>query len=386
MIDSETVEQARLAAANPLLLENAEQLLAAARDWQARQVLGIDTEFLRERTYRAELGLVQISDGRTAWLVDTLRLKDLAPVKQLFANTAVLKVFHSASEDLEVLWNTIAAAPVPMVDTQIACALLGQPLQMSYHHAVKWMIGVAVDKELTRSNWIRRPLEPKQLTYAATDVVFLPAMLGKLRKDLLERGRWSWLEEDVGRMIANSQQVTESERAYLRISGSSRLDTPALHVLRALAAWREQIACERNRARGFVVSDQALLQLATARPGSVEQLAEIAGLHPKSLRKYQDVLLEIIGRNSDMHDPIEQVVPLDKQQQRVIDQMRGLVQREAGLLGVDPAILASKKQLEALWRALESGQPIPERLRGWRQSIITPKLLRLVKGWDGKQV
>ena len=377
MIDTSTIDSALHAATQPLLLENAEQLHAAARHWSGQAVLGIDTEFLRERTYRAQLGLVQVSDGYTAWLVDTKRLEDLEPLKQLFTNPAILKVFHSASEDLEVLWNTLGVTPHPMADTQIACAMLGQPLQMSYHHAVKWMIGVEVDKEQTRSDWIRRPLKPAQLHYAATDVVFLPAMLDKLRRDLVLRGRWSWLEEDVAIMIDNSQKAIESERAYLRLNGFSNLDMPSLHLLRALTAWREQTARERNLARGFVLPDAALLQLASRKPQSTRELAELTGLHPKALSRYQDTLLSIIGQNRDALEPIEQALPLDKQQRRVIDAMRDLVQREAKLLQVDPAILASKKQLEALLRAQESGSPIPERLRGWREPIITGKLLRL---------
>jgi ribonuclease D len=382
MIDTSTIDSALHAATQPLLLENAEQLRAAARNWSGQAVLGIDTEFLRERTYRAELGLVQVSDGTTAWLVDTMRLDDLEPLQQLLTNPAILKVFHSASEDLEVLWNRFGVAPRPMADTQIACAMLGQPLQMSYHHTVKWMIGVEVDKEQTRSNWIRRPLNPAQLHYAATDVVFLPAMLDKLRRDLLRHGRWSWLEEDVATMIDNSQQAIESERAYLRLNGSSNLDMTSLHLLRALAAWREQMARERNLARGFVLPDAALLQLASRKPQSAHELVELTGLHPKALSRYQDVLLNIIGQNRDALEPIEQALPLDKQQRRVIDAMRDLVQREAKLLQVDPAILASKKQLEALLRAQESGNPIPERLRGWREPIITGKLLRLAAGSD----
>ena len=107
MIDSKTIDRALRAAAKPLLLEKTEQLLAAAENWHQQPILGIDTEFLRERTYRAQLGLVQVSDGISAWLVDTLQLENLQPLKAMFADASILKVFHSASEDLEVLWNTL---------------------------------------------------------------------------------------------------------------------------------------------------------------------------------------------------------------------------------------------------------------------------------------
>jgi ribonuclease D len=290
----------------------------------------------------------------------------------------ILKVFHSASEDLEVIWNTLAVTPRPMVDTQIACALLGQPLQMSYHHAVKWMAGVEVDKELTRSNWIRRPLKPAQLHYAATDVVFLPAMLRKLRAELLARERWSWLEQDVEQMIDASQQAVKPERAYLRLGGSGQLDVVSLRVLQALASWREQTARERNLARGFVLKDDVLMQLTSMKPKTAKELGELDSLLPNVPRRYQDVLLDIISRSRDSPETVEQILPLDRQQRRMINAMRDVVQREARRLQVDPAILASKKQLEALLRARQSGSAIPARLGGWREPVITAKLLDLL--------
>jgi len=378
MIDSDIIGDALNAASRPLLLETADQLQAAADDWRRHPALGIDTEFLRERTYRAQLGLIQVSDGRTAWLVDTIRLKDQEPLVQLLSDGNVLKVFHSASEDLEVLWNTLGAVPQPMTDTQIGCALLGQPLQMSYHHAVKWLTGVVVDKELTRSNWIRRPLKTEQLHYAATDVVFLPAMLNILRSQLQQKGRWSWLEEDVARMVENSQQATDPGRAYLRLKGSGQLDMASLVVLRALAAWREKTASERDLARGFVINDNALLKLAIGKPDDLAALSQLSGLHPKALGRYQHELLDIIRNNRGSREAIERAPSLNNQQRRILNRMRDVVHKEAGRLCVDPAILASKKQLEALLRSRQSEAAIPERLRGWRENVITEKLLQLM--------
>jgi len=302
------------------------------------------------------------------------------PLRRLFSNPDILKVFHSASEDLEVLWNALGSAPRPMVDTQIACALLGQPPQLSYHHAVKWLTGVEVDKELTRSDWIRRPLKPEQLHYAATDVVFLPAMLDRLRAELLELGRWHWLQEDVARMIANSQRELNPAQAYLRVRGSGQLDPAALRILQALAAWREKTALNRNLARGFVISDSALLELSERKPESAAELSQLASIHPNALRRYRDELLSIIRRNRDRQDAIKQLLPLDNQQRKKIKALRDVVGKEAERLRINPAILASKKQLEALLRAQESGEPVPDRLCGWREEIITGKLLHLLAG------
>jgi ribonuclease D len=378
MIDSSIIEVALKAAKEPQMLATNEQLFAAATEWADCKILGVDTEFLRERTYRAELGLVQVSDGRSAWLIDTVQIEDFEPLRQLFKNPESLKVFHSSSEDLEVLWNTLGVVPFPMIDTQMACAMLGQPLQMSYHHTVKWLCGLEVDKELTRSNWIRRPLKPEQLHYAATDVVFLPAILEKLRSDLMEAGRWSWLQEDVNGMVENSQQDVDPDLAYLRMKNAARLDMESLHLLRDLAAWRELTASKRNLARGFVIPDPALLKLASKKPQSLEEMVELTELHPRQLQRHQDVLLSLIKREREVSPNLQKVPQMSSSQQRKIKAMRQVVQREAELLELDPALLASRKQLEVLLLAIESEQALPERFTGWRKSIITEKLANVI--------
>ena len=381
-LDSSTIKTALRAAEQPLLLETGEQLIRASSCWNTCSILGIDTEFLRERTYRAKLGLVQVSDGVTAWLIDTIEINDLAPLQKLLSNKRICKILHSGSEDLEVLWHTLRVIPKPMVDTQIACAMLGQPLQMSYTHAVKWLADIEVDKELTRSNWIHRPLKPEQLHYAATDVVFLPAMYEQLRSALNQSGRWPWLLEEVERMASNSTLPPDIGQAYMRINGGRHLDRPSLHVLKALAAWREESAARRNIARGFVVPDSVLLQLAIEKPRTRSALLEIRGLHPKAVQRHQQELLKVIEDNLNLNSPIQQATPLDRRQRRVLSAMRKLVQHEASALGMDPALLASKKQLESILHAIDAGVPVPERMSGWREPIITRKLLELAATAD----
>jgi len=204
-----TVNQSIQAAKHPNLLETPAQLEAAADAWSGSAVLGIDTEFVRERTYRADLGLVQISDGKTAWLWDPLCFDSHEPLTRLLENPDILKILHSGSEDLEVMRHALGAIPEPLVDTQIACAMLGQPLQLSFQGAAKWLFDVEIDKEHTRSNWLRRPLQPAQLHYAAMDVVLLPQMLEVLRPRLEAAGRWAWLEEDVARMQRTSAEAVD---------------------------------------------------------------------------------------------------------------------------------------------------------------------------------
>lgn len=373
------LERSLSAADHPILLESAAQLSDAKRSWNGKQVLGIDTEFVRERTYRAQLGLVQVSDGETAWLVDPVRLDGLGPLKELLENPGVTKVLHSGSEDLEVLLHSVGALPEPLVDTQVACAMLGQPLQMGYHATVQWLFGVEVDKEQTRSNWCRRPLTERQLHYAAMDVVLLPKMHETLIAKLAGMGRLDWMREEVQRAQRNARQVVAPEKAYLRVSGMTRLDPDAMPALRALAAWREQVAEQKNLARGFIIADAGLVNLARARPSTRDELQKIEGIHPKALARYTDALLTQIREAANDDRPVHRPAPLDIPQRRLLDKMRDVVQKRARELGVEPALLASRRELERLLRADARGRDIPERMTGWRQAVVTDDLLALIR-------
>ena len=373
-----TIDQAIAAADHPELLQTAAQLEAAERGWSSCNVLGIDTEFVRERTYRADLGLVQVSDGATAWLWDPLPFDSGEPMARLLSRPDCLKVLHSGSEDLEVLLLSLGAIPEPLVDTQIACAMLGQPLQLSFQAAVKWLFDVDIEKEHTRSNWCKRPLQEGQLHYAAMDVVLLPQMLAELRPRLESAGRWSWLEEEVARMQRTAAESVEPDLAYLRIGGGNRLDDESLRALRVLARWREETAQARNRARGFVVSDAGLLELARLRPSNLADIRLVEHLHPRALARYEQDLLKMIATAACDRSPIHRPEPLDNQQQRGLKEMRSAVQARAKSLDVDPALLASRRELERLLRVVDAGDPLPERFLGWRKDVITDELLKII--------
>jgi ribonuclease D len=369
------IRQALAAARQPVLLESESRLMAAAKQWKDSKVLGIDTEFIRERTYRADLGLVQISDGQTAWLADPVSLKSMQPLSELMKESKTTKILHSGSEDLEVLQHALGAQPDPLVDTQIACAMLGQPLQLGYHHAVKWLWDIEIDKDQTRSRWLRRPLSDDQKRYAAVDVVLLPMMLDELKSRLIDNNRWSWLEEDVSRMKENSLKTVQPEDAYLRLLGHGNLDEVTLRVLQALAAWREKIARTRNLARGFVISDIGLKQLARLKPAGPAEIQSIEDLHPGALARYQDSLLHIIADAQASEAEVAGMNELNGAQKRLLNSMRQQVRIKSEQLAIDPALLASRRELEKLIRAISQNHAPPERFLGWRKSVITDELL-----------
>jgi ribonuclease D len=199
-----------------------------------------------------------------------------------------------------------------------------------------------------------------------------------LQQRLETAGRWAWLEEEVERMRQTATEDVDPRLAYLRIGGASRLDDEGLRTLRELASWREETAQARNRARGFVVSDAGLLELARLRPDTLGDVRVVEPIHPRAVDRYGNDLLQAIITAAGDRSPIERPAPLDDAQRGHLNRMRRAVQARAKELDVDPALLASRRELERLLRAVAAGEPPPERFLGWRKGVITDELLKIM--------
>ena len=376
MINQSEINIALAAADQPIMVESARQLQQAARDWLDCEVIGIDTEFVRERTWRADLGLVQLSDGKRVWLVDPLKTGSLQPLSTLFEESAIVKILHAPSEDLDVLLYTTGSVPEPLFDTQIACAMLGQSLQMGYHKTVEWLLNITIDKGETRSNWCKRPLRPAQLHYAALDVCLLPVMHRELLTRLEDLGRDDWLAEDCARLLNKARTPADPEQSWRRISGNNRLDGISLAVLQSLATWRDNEAERRNLACLLVSKDTALMTIANQQPGSLDALYELDIWHPKAVQRHGHTLIATIDQVLQEGLTAETPETLQKEHRKLMADMRKRVQETATELSVEPALLASKRELEILILSPE-GEPLPERFLGWRKNIITNDLVAL---------
>ena len=376
MINQNEIDKALNAADMPIMIESAQQLVQALDEWLECNVIGIDTEFVRERTWRADLGLIQLSDGHRVWLVDPLKTGTLDPLATLLDKQDIIKILHAPPEDLDVLLFTAGAVPDPLFDTQIACAMVGQPLQMGYHTTVEWLLGITIDKGETRSNWCHRPLRPAQLKYAALDVCLLPIMQRQLLAKLKDLGRESWLEEDCPRLLSRARTPADPEQSWKRLNGNGRLDGSSLAVLQALAKWRDQEAEKRNLARGFVIKDNDLLTIANKKPGSLSELTNLNILHPKALQLHGSSLIDIVDQVVRMELSADVPDTLKPEHRKLMNDMRKLVQLKASELAIDPALLASRRELESLV-LLPADEPLPERFLGWRKDIITNGLIAL---------
>lgn len=332
----------------------------------ATRRLGVDTEFVRERTYYPRPGLLQVSDGVQVWLLDPVALADCAEFSELVAtlmsDRGVTKILHSTGEDLEVL-DLLAGGPSPpepLFDTQRAAAMLGWPLQVRYEVLAHDLLGVEFPGGLGRNNWLRRPLPPAWVDYAAHDVIALPEMRDRLAERLEKAGRLHWLEEDCARI---GRRDVDDDHALSRIRGAAALEDEPLAVLAALSRWRERRARERDLPRGFVVRDEALLDLVRATPSEAEaRLASLRGLKKTDRSEILDLL---VRPAPDFSRPPE-LQPLTREQRAQIKAWQGSVRTVAESLGVEPPLLASKRDLT---RLLQTGAS--ESMAGWRDELLS---------------
>src|SRR5829696_8936552 len=328
-------------------------LAEAGRRWAEAPVLGLDTEFVRTNTFFHKLGLVQVSDGSTSWLVDPLAARDLAPLGEVFRSPGV-KVLHSASEDMEVFYRALGVLPEPLLDTQVAGALAGAGAFLSYQKIVAAYLGVELAKEETRTDWIARPLSAAQLAYAAEDVAFLVPLYERLTADLESQGRLAWAFEDSAALLDTSRFDEDADSAYLRIKGAGRLDRRQLAALRLLAAWRDREARRRDLPRSFVLKDDLLLALATRRPQVERDLQRLPSFDPRQGARDGAVWLQLLEEaeavpESDLPPRITGK-PFSPAVRDLENRLRERVRVKAAELNVPPEVLAPRRTLDALLR------------------------------------
>jgi len=361
-------------------IDSSEALAEASQGWAEAPVLGLDTEFVRTNTFFHKLGLIQVSDGNSTWLIDPLAAGDLSPLAEVFRSPGV-KVLHSASEDIEVFHRFLGALPAPLFDTQIAGAFAGAGAFLSYQKLVAAYLGVELAKEETRTDWLARPLSAAQLAYAAEDVAFLVPLYQRLTRELESLGRLSWAGEDSAALLDTSRFAEGAESAYLRLKGAGRLDRRQLAALRLLAAWREREARRRDRPRSFVLKEDLLLALATRRPKTLQDLQRLSALDPRQADRDGTIWLQLIEEAEAL--PASELPPrlagkLFSPGVRELEyRLRERVRQKAAALGVPPEILAPRRALDALLRLTvgKSDPRLPRELQGWRREVIGEELL-----------
>jgi len=347
-------------------------LLAAHRD---AEVVALDTEFMRRDSFFPQVALVQLCFGERAFLVDPLAVGDPAPLARLLGDPAVVKVFHSPGEDLEVFRHWLGVMPEPLFDTQRAAALLDLGFGLGYRALVEMLCGVDLPKGETRSDWLQRPLTPAQCEYAAQDVAWLLPLWRELRARCGEQGKLDWVMAD-GRDAVRAMS-DDAVDYYPRIKNAWKLDRRQLGILRAVCRWREEVARRRDRPRGWIIDDQACLALARFDPATTEELKGQVPLPPAALRRHGDELLALLARQRGMAEgdlPPRLPGPLGARERGLLKTLRERGRALATRLQAAPEVLLPARDYELLLREAggESIEP-PAHWRGWRgEAVIEP--------------
>lgn len=344
--------------------------------------IAVDTEFMRERTFWPILCLVQIAGPTEAVAIDALAEGiDLTPLAALMNDSATLKVFHAARQDLEIFFFLSGRVPHPIFDTQIAAMVCGFGDSASYETLVKKLAGAGLDKASRFTDWAHRPLTERQLQYALADVVHLRTVYERLQRMLAKNGRASWFEEEMADLVDPGLYCTEPDEAWRRFRLRGRADRRFLSVLRAIAAWREAAAQQRDLPRGRIMRDEAVLEIASHIPRSIEQLARTRSL-PKGVaegRLGQDILDAVARGLADPNPPPPAPAKAELPQGLgpLVELLRVLLKQRCEDFGVAQKLVASADDLEAI--AGDDSAAV-RALHGWRYDVFGRDALALKHG------
>jgi ribonuclease D len=349
---------------------------AALTDLTARlaaaTAIGLDTEFLRERTYRAELCLIQVATPNEAACIDPIALSQLEPLIPSLIGDLPVKVMHASRQDVEVL-HPVVGLVRPIFDTQIAAALTGMPAQIGYGELVRRMLGTELAKSHTRTDWSRRPLSPEQIDYALDDVRYLLPLKSNLEEQLDKLGRLAWLGEELAALSDAESFTANPEGAWQRLKGLRGLDEGRMRLARSLAAWRERRAIERNRPRGWILDDTVLRDIVMRIPRTVEALQAIPEMQPGVIRNCADEILKMVSAANipQPAPPLPSRPRPNPEQTALVKKLGALNQSIAQTLGLSPEVLATRRDIEQL----AEGARNVAILQGWRRAIIGEPLL-----------
>ncbi|MFU8849216.1 MAG: ribonuclease D [Opitutales bacterium] len=350
--------------------------------------VGVDTEFVWERTFYPTLGLVQIGypDG-SAELIDAPVIEDWSPLAELMSDPDTVKILHDAQQDLTILHRACGGLPKNIFDTQRTAGFVGLSSTISLSELLKTLLRVRLDKAETRSDWTARPLSESQIKYAKEDVIHSVDLMLKIMKKAEALGRTDWIQDE---MRLYEEETLYGERdpdgEMPRVRGSGSLTKQQRDMLRALGAWRELKARRRNLPRGFVLSDEAIISLIKRPPTKPEDIRPMKGLSERNASRNRGAIWDAIerGRSGEMPDlPNNKHTgpqPDDGYEARV-DLALAFIKGSCLAAQIDPALIGNRAEITAFILEVDSACPTRHRLlAGWRGDFCGKGLLDLLKG------
>ncbi|MVN57750.1 ribonuclease D [Adlercreutzia equolifaciens] len=358
-----------------------ENLEAFVRRAASSSVLAIDTEFLREKTYYANLCLIQLATDTVVAVVDPFAIEDLKVLAPLLSDPSIVKLFHAGGQDLEILYRELGVLPAPLFDTQVAATLLGHTQQIGYGPLVHSLCGVNLKKSDSFTDWSRRPLSASQLEYAADDVIYLPKMYRIMVEKLESKGRLHWLDNDFAAMSDPANYESDPSERYKRLKRVGQLTRRQLSAAREVACWREVTAQERDMPRKWVLTDEQIVEACRRESRTIDDLFLIRGvrekLNTRDARAVATVLVRGLDAAPDTWPELDKSPKSERNVDAELDLMEALVRLRAKENDIAMQTLASRSELARVARGYTADVDV---LRGWRRAMVGDELLELLAG------
>lgn len=343
----------------------------------------VDTEFIRETTFWPELCLIQMASPDAAYLIDPLAPGvDLAPFFALMGDETVLKIFHAARQDIEIIFHLGDLIPHPVFDTQVAAMVCGFGDSVSYDQLVNKITGVRIDKSSRFTDWRRRPLSDKQLEYALADVTHLIDVYRHLAAELERENRAHWLNEEMEVLTARQTYDPNPDDAWKRLK-LRNAKPQQLAIAKSIAAWREREARERNVPRGRILKDDALVEISQQMPATTEALGRLRAV-PRGWERssaaagLMDAITAALAIPKDDLPKPQRHRPNPEGANAAAELLKVLLKLVAEREGVAPKVLASSDDIDRIAASGEEAEVAA--LSGWRREVFGDRALQLVRG------
>ena len=362
----------------PEIIDSQAALAALCDELKAQDCIAVDTEFAREKSYFPHIGLIQIAGDSRIACIDPLAFDAGPLLAGLFYDASITKVFHSCMQDLEVIQLTMGDIPCPLFDTQLATALMAEDHQVSYARLVENELDVSLPKSETRTDWLKRPLTPAQLQYAADDVRYLLRLYRQQLDELSALNRSEWMREECDRLCsAKPGNQPDLRHCWTRVRGKERLREMELAVLQQAAAWRERQAMARDRTRRRILPDDLMTEIAVRKPKNASELAGIRRigrfLGMPELDSLSEAICEAYGMPENEWPTLKRR-QLTQEQSTVLTAVLGILRQKASELGISQGMLCNRRDAEKL---VLGSRDLPV-LQGWRLEAVGRELLERV--------
>ncbi len=350
-------------------IEDLTSLMARAHKTDA---VALDTEFVWERTYFPRLGLIQIAlSDEECFIIDPIALKDLTPLGKLLADPAVVKIFHDAPQDLTILRAATKHDPKNIFDSRLAAGFAALGSTLSLAALVERLLDIKLTKSETRTNWLKRPLDPKQTEYALDDVRYLRAIRVLILARVLPETK-TWLKEEM-LLFNNPQQylgVTDAER-YTKIKGAGSLDCRSLAILKELCTWREEEARQKDKPRGHIIKDSVLITIARKHLTDHSSILTSGEISAKTVKQYGDTIIQLVKNGENCIDSrLPQTLhrkKLKKSEKEALNSLQEYITLKSDVNGIDPALIGNKNELIKIIR---HSTETSRQNSGWRETFL----------------